>query len=141
MIGYEKDSNQTFPASKYTSIKDWPHYITVSMVKNRFPEFTDDEKKDLRILKCFVESSGGSFNTQYSYIKTTMAGRRLQEASPKVQEYIKGNPGFLGKKRRQQVGQIGKMSMQPTNGGRWFSVDNHGYVRYHYLHTSGYYYS
>lgn len=73
--------------------------------------------------------------------RTTMAGRRLQDTSTKVQDYIKANPKFLGEKRRQTVGLIGKMSMQTTRGGRWFSVDNNGYVRYHYIHTAGFYYS
>jgi len=56
-----------------------------------------------------------------------------------VLAYIKKNPKFLGKKRKQKFGYIALLSMQNTKGGKWFSVDRYGLVRIHYMATSGRY--
>lgn len=60
---YEKDTNQTFPTSKYATWQDWPQYKTAKEAKKKYPDFSAEEIQDLRILKCMVESSGGSYNT------------------------------------------------------------------------------
>lgn len=132
--------SKEYPAAPYSSHTEWPSYKGAVAVPTKFPSLTEQDIADLRVVKCFVESSGGSWKSDYSFFATTMAGRRvLQDASPALQGYLRSNPKFLGKKRRQSFGQIAKLARLADKGGRWFSVDNQGVVRTHFFVTAGFY--